>query len=80
MKLKVTSLVLEAQNTENVMHWPIKYKTALNIEGAGIFGCVCYISADYFYLPTSVFFFFLFQLLLLFRKLNLAPWPLGAVD
>lgn len=66
------------------MHWPIRHKIALNIEGMEIY--VGYISAEFFYhfyLPTSLFYFiflFLFQLLLLFRKLNLAPCPLDAVD
>lgn len=36
------------------MHWPIRRKIALNIEGMEIY--VRYISAeDYFYLPTGLF-------------------------
>lgn len=36
------------------MHWPIRHKIVLNIEGMEIY--VCYISAeDYFYLPTGLF-------------------------
>lgn len=42
------------------MHWPIRHKIALNIEGIKIY--VCDISAeDYFYLPTSFFVCFLFS-------------------
>lgn len=37
-----------------MMHWHMRCKIALNIEGIKIY--VCYISAeDYFYLPTSFF-------------------------
>lgn len=37
------------------MHWPIRYNIALNIEGIGIYGCVCYISVKIIFTYPPVF-------------------------